>query len=203
MRLAIVGKTRSGKSTALHHILSHALRHQWAGILLLDGKGCELHHYATLPGVTYYGMEQIAQWATALEAHVTQMATCYRNLVSRGLREAADGDPRWLIVADEVQQGTRDDDHGKAIRKALMAISEQGAALGDMLVIATQREINAIPPSARANFTGWLRLLGQGYFHLQVDGQPTLSGRTSPITPAEVLATIQQKMTQGINQIGA
>jgi len=41
MRLAIVGKTRSGKSTALHRILSHALRQQWAGILLLDGKGCE------------------------------------------------------------------------------------------------------------------------------------------------------------------
>ena len=61
MRLAIIGTTRSGKSTALHRVLSHALRHQWAGILLLDGKGCEPHHYAPLPGVTYYGMDQIPQ----------------------------------------------------------------------------------------------------------------------------------------------
>jgi len=89
MRLAIVGKTRSGKSTALHRFLSHALRHPWAGVVLLDGKGCELHHYANLPGVTYYGMDEIARWAAALTAHVTRMATCYRDLVDRGLREAA------------------------------------------------------------------------------------------------------------------
>jgi hypothetical protein len=192
MRVAIVGKTRSGKSTALHRLLSHALRHGWAGILLLDGKGCELHHYAPLPGVTYYGMDQIAQWAAALDAHVIHMATRYRDLVNRGLREAAAGDPRWLIVADEVQQGTRDDDHGKTIRKALMTISEQGAALGDMFLVATQREVNAVPPSARYNINVWLRMLGQGYFHLQVDGQPTLSGRTGDITPVAALAIIQQ-----------
>jgi DNA segregation ATPase FtsK/SpoIIIE-like protein len=158
VRLAIVGKTRSGKSTALHRILSHALRQQWAGVLLLDGKGCELHHYANLPGVTYYGMDQIDGWATVLETHVTGMATRYRDLVGRGLREATETDPRWLIVADEVQQGTRDDDHGKTIRKALMTISEQGAALGDMLVVATQREVNAVPPSARHNMNVWLRV---------------------------------------------
>jgi hypothetical protein len=117
MRLAIVGKTCSGKSTALHRILSHALRHPWAGILLFDGKGSELHHYATLPGVTYYGADQIDQWATALTAHVAGMTTRYRNLVGRGLREADAGDPRWLLVADEVQSGARHDDHGKAIRR--------------------------------------------------------------------------------------
>ena len=72
-----------------------------------------------------------------------------------------------------------------------MTLSEQGAALGDMLIVATQREINAIPPSARANFTGWLRMLGHGYFHLQIDGQPTVSGRTGYITPEKVLTTLQ------------
>jgi hypothetical protein len=191
MRLAIIGKTRSGKSTALHRVLSHALRHQWAGILLLDGKGCELHHYAALPGVTYYGMDQIPQWATALEAHLAHMAARYRDLVSRGLREADPADPRWLIVAEEVQQGTRDDDHGKTIRKALMTLSEQGAALGDMLVVVTQRATNAVPPSARHNINVWLRTLGNGYFHLQSDGHPTISGRTAYLTPAAALATIQ------------
>ncbi len=33
MRLLVTGKTRSGKSTALHRILSHALRQKWAGVL--------------------------------------------------------------------------------------------------------------------------------------------------------------------------
>jgi hypothetical protein len=189
--MAIVGKTLSGKSTALHRILSHALRHPWAGILLLDGKGCELHHYANLPGVTYYGMDQIDQWAAALNLHVKRMTTRYRDLMARGLRAADEGDPRWLIVADEIQQGTRDDDHGKAIRKALMVISEQSAALGDMLIVATQREVNAVPPSARHNMNVWLRMLGQGYFHLQIDGQSAQSGRTGHITPAGALAMIQ------------
>ena len=59
MRLAIIGKTRSGKSTALHRIFSQALRHPWAGILLLDGKGSELKSYENLPGVTYLGPEHI------------------------------------------------------------------------------------------------------------------------------------------------
>jgi hypothetical protein len=191
MRLAIIGKTQSGKSTALHRLLSHALRHPWAGILLLDGKGCELHHYATLPSVTYYDMDQIDQWASALEVHVTQMTTRYRTLIRGGLRQATANDPRYLIVADEVQQGARHDDHGKTIRKALVTISEQGAALGDMLIISTQREINAVPPSARHNINVWLRMLGHGYFHLRIDGQPTMSGRSAYITPTEVLTAIQ------------
>lgn len=38
----------------------------------------------------------------------------------------------------------------------------------------------------------WLRMLGHGYFHLQIDGQPTLSGRSGYITPEEVLATVQR-----------
>jgi energy-coupling factor transporter ATP-binding protein EcfA2 len=42
MRLLVTGKTRSGKSTALHRILSHALRPPWTGVLLLDGKSSEL-----------------------------------------------------------------------------------------------------------------------------------------------------------------
>ena len=39
MRLLVTGKTRSGKSTALHRLLSCALRQPWAGVLILDGKG--------------------------------------------------------------------------------------------------------------------------------------------------------------------
>jgi hypothetical protein len=67
MRLLVTGKTRSGKSTALHRILSHALRLPWAGLLLLDGKGSELSAYASVPGTTYLGPDQVDGWAEGLQ----------------------------------------------------------------------------------------------------------------------------------------
>lgn len=191
MRLAIVGKTRSGKSTALHRLLSHALRHEWAGVILLDGKGSELPFYADLPGVHYYGPEAIEGWAAALRDHAEGMTARYATMVQRGLRSAPPTDPRYLIVIDEVQTGTRHAQMGKHIKADLTTIAEQSAALNDVLVVATQREINAVPPSARHNFNGWLRMLGAGYYYLQPDGQPTTSGRTGYLTPAQALALIR------------
>ncbi len=195
MRIAIVGKTRSGKSTALHQILSHALRHPWAGILLLDGKGSELKFYEHVPGVTYCGPDAIDQWATYLKSIATGMTSRYTALTERNLRLAPLSDPRWLIVSDEVQRGTRDEDFGKSIKNSLILISEQSAALNDVMVFCTQREVNAVPPSARHNVNVWLRMIGAGYFHLQRDGQPTLSGRTTYTTPEQTLSTIQSAAT--------
>lgn len=191
MRLAIVGKTRSGKSTALHQILSHALRHTWDGILLLDGKGSELMSYKNLPGVTYLGADAIDQWAFRLEQIANGMPVRYQELIRRGLREAPASDPRWLIVTDEIQRGTRHPEFGKSIKNSLVLISEQSAALNDVLIFCTQREINAVPPSARHNVNVWLRMLGTGYFHMQRDGQPTLSGRTAYTTPEKAISDIQ------------
>ncbi|MCB0109970.1 MAG: hypothetical protein KDE53_28810 [Caldilineaceae bacterium] len=190
MRLAITGKTRSGKSTAVHQILSHALRAQWAGIIILDGKGSELQSYAALEKVTYCGPDQLTQWAAALAHHANQMATRYSHLVDRGLRQADPADPRYLIVIDEVQKATRDKQHGKSIKDSLTLISEQSAALNDVLILSTQREVNAIPPSTRTNFNCWLQMLGAGYFYLQPDGDNKISGRTTYITPTDALARL-------------
>lgn len=189
MRLAITGKTRSGKSTALHNLLSHALAQPWAGVLLLDGKGSELRHYADLP-LDYCGADQIGLWAQRLEDHAAAMAARYTALIDRGLRAAAPGDPRYLIVIDEVQKATRDKKHGTAVKNALTLIFEQSAALGDVLIVSSQREINAIPPSVRHNINIWLRMLGAGYFYLQPDGQATSSGRTKLLTPHQARAII-------------
>lgn len=190
MRLAITGKTRSGKSTAMHCLLSHALRHVWAGVLLLDGKGSELRHYASVEGVRYLGPGDMETWAAALTAHANAMAGRYIGLVDRGLREAEEDDLRYLIVIDEVQKATRDKECGKEIKEALTLITEQSAALGDIVVMSTQREVNAIPPSTRANINCWLTMLGFGYFYLKPDGQNRTSGRTTLITPEEALETI-------------
>lgn len=190
MRLAIVGKTRSGKSTALHRLLSHALRHTWAGVLLLDGKGSELTFYADQPGVRYFSPEQIGGWAASLNGHAEGMAERYAAMIARGLRSAPLTDPRYLIIIDEVQKGTRHSKLGKDIKADLTLITEQSAALNDVVIVATQREINAVPPSARHNIDVWLRMLGKGYYYLQPDGQPTQSGRTGDLSPEAALAMI-------------
>jgi hypothetical protein len=190
MRLIITGKTRSGKSTAVHRLLATALRHEWAGILLLDGKGNELKYYQSLPNVTYLGPKDIETWVAELERLAENLADRYDSLTERGLREAAPGDPRWFIVADEVQKGTRAKQIGKRIKDALGLIAEQSASLGDVLILSSQREPNAIPPSVRENANAYLRMLGNGYFFYRADGHPTQSGRVAYITPTEALAII-------------
>ena len=190
MRLAITGKTESGKSTALHLMLSHLLRHEWAGILLFDGKGGELVAYQHLV-TDYAGPSEIDRWATLLEEQAAGMAKRYAKMVAAGNRRFTQEDDRYLIVIDEVQMGTRHSDEGKAIKESLTLITEQSAALGDVVLMTTQRETNAIPPSARHNVNVWLRMLGAGYFYLQPDGYDTTAARTTYTTPQEALAIIE------------
>lgn len=191
MRLLVTGKTRSGKSTALHRILSCALRQTWAGVLILDGKGSELHPYADLPGVTFLSADQVDAWADQLHRRAAELPERYAALTARGLRVASDDDPAYLVVADDVQRGTRDRHHGQAIKAALQLIAEQSAALGDVLILTTQRQEHSVPPNVRFNCNGRLRMLGQGYFHYTADGQPTRSGRVAYITPDQALAAIR------------
>src|SRR5262249_30760755 len=72
-------------------------------------------------------------------------------------------------------------------------------ALGDLVIVATQRATNAIPPSARHNANAELRMLGAGFFQLVAAGHPTRQGRVDPtapllsadhLTPAGLLAVL-------------
>jgi hypothetical protein len=119
-----------------------------------------------------------------------QFPARYADLTARGLRQAEPDDPRYLVVADEVQRGTRDRDYGREIKSALQLIAEQSAALGDVLILAAQRPEHSIPPNVRFNCNVHLRMLGQGYFHLQADGFPTRSGRVAYLTPDQSLEAI-------------
>ena len=191
MRLIITGKTRSGKSTAIHRLLSHALRQHWESVLLLDGKGSELHSYNALD-LTYLGADELDRWEEELKIIANTLPMRYAKLTERGLREAAPGDPRYLVLADEIQRGTRDSKHGKEIKNALTLIAEQSAALGDVLILSTQREQYSIPTNVRANANAWLRMLGKGYFYLDCDGHAQRAGRVAYITPQDSLATIRR-----------
>jgi hypothetical protein len=165
---------------------------RWSFVLLLDGKGSELHHYAAVAGITYLGPDALDAWATQLQSIASQLPTRYASLTARGLREAADDDPRILIVADEIQRGTRDRQSGRDIKDALTLLAEQSAALGDVLILTAQREQHSVPPNVRINLSANLRMLGHGYFHLTADGYQTRSGRTACVQdPQTILDAIR------------
>lgn len=193
MRLLITGKTRSGKSTALHKILSHCLREKWVRVILFDGKGSELCPYREVEGVHYYGAEDVEEFAAALEEMSNTLPTRYTKLTERGLRKAAPGDPRYLLIADEIQRATRHPEHKSEVRDALNLIAEQSAALGDVLILSTQRLQWSIPVNTRYNFNSELSMLGCGYFHLKRDGSATEAGRVAYIDPDASLTTIQSE----------
>lgn len=182
MRLIVTGKSRSGKSTALHRLARTALQARWGAVLLADGKSVELLRYAT-DSLHVYGEDEAAAFAAVLTATADRLTARYKALRARGLTAALPGDPRELIIVDEVQEFTRHPKVGKDVKAALTRIFEKSGALGDLVIVATQRATNAIPPSARHNASAELRMLGVGYFQLVADGFPTRQGRVDPLAP--------------------
>jgi len=192
MRMIVTGKSRSGKSSALHRLVRTALQAAWAHTLLADGKSVELLRYAT-PTLRVYGEDEAENFAAALTAAADRLTTRYTALRGRGLTAALPGDPRELIIIDEIQEFTRHAKVGKEVKAALTRIFEKSAALGDLVIIATQRATNAIPPSTRHNANAELRMLGVGYFQLVADGFPTRQGRVeqrAPLTGVDKLNPI-------------
>ncbi|MBN1888612.1 MAG: hypothetical protein JW850_11500 [Thermoflexales bacterium] len=139
-RVLVTGPSRSGKSTVLHHLCRAAMADPtFDEIVLLDGKGPELIAWAgATPVVSYCGPEDIAAWIAPLERIVQGFPARYAGLVKAGLRRAEPGGNRKMIVIDEVQRASRIE-LGKKIMAALLTIAEQSGALGDVLVITTQR----------------------------------------------------------------
>jgi hypothetical protein len=189
MRLTITGTSRSGKSTALHRLIAIAQQGTWAHILLADGKNVELHRYAT-PSLPVYGDHDPAAFAAALTATADRLTARYQQLSAQGLTAALPTDPRELIVIDEVQEFTRHPKYGKHVRAALIRIFEKSGALGDLVILTTQRAANAIPPSARTNANVELRMLGAGFYQLIAQGHPPRQGRVDPDAPLAAITTL-------------
>lgn len=182
MRLLVTGKTQSGKSTALHRLTRTALAGQWARVLLADGKSAELVRYSSAT-LHVYEEDEVEQFAETLTAAAERLTIRYKALRVRGFTQALPGDPRELIIVDEVQSFTRHPKHGKAIRDALTAIFEKSGALGDVVILSSQRATGAVPPGVRLNASAQLRMLGLGFFQLVADGHATKQGRVDPQAP--------------------
>ena len=171
IRLAVLGKTRSGKSTALRRLLNQLLPLEWARVVVLDGKRDALITAVTDPRITYYNHLQIEQWAAVLTDLAAALPARYAQL------DAGQAVLPILLIADEIQVGTRHPDHKTAIRDALVTLAEQSGALGDCLILASQRPQHAIPPGVTVNCNATLTLLSLGYFHFQADGERAQVGR--------------------------
>lgn len=193
-RIGLTGATRSGKSTAIHNFLYHALRFKWEKVILLDGKGSELCFYEGLSGITYWGPEDTEEWANELATIIEGYSARFAELAAEGLREAPYGKPRYLVVVDEVQHGVRDEAIGnikKAITLALQIMSEKSGALGDCMLLSSQREEGNIPKAIRHNFNADLQMLGRGYFVFNASGLPSIRGRTEQVSPQDVIAGLK------------
>ena len=149
MRLIVTGKSRSGKSSALHRLTRTALTASWAYVLIADGKSVELMRYAD-DRLHVYGEAEAEAFAETLTATADRLTARYTALRGCGLSAALPGDPRELIIVDEIQEFTRHPKVGKDVKIALTRIFEKSGALGDLVIISTQRATGAIPPSARS-----------------------------------------------------
>lgn len=185
IRMSVLGKTRSGKSTALYRLLAELVPLRWSKIIVLDGKRDVLRFTAADSRVTYFNNTKIEKWCEVITAVAEGMDGRYE-----AMEQGQPVDP-VLLVIDEVQAGTRDKMHRRDIRWALMEISEKSGALGDCLILTTQRPANAIPPAVTHNCNAFLTMLGYGYFHFRADDMATEIGRSTFITPAEAGEKLQ------------
>lgn len=161
---------------------------------MLDGKGSELCFYEGLPGVIYWGPKDTEEWANELAMITEGYSARFAELAAEGVREAPYEKPRYLVIIDEVQRGVRDESVGpikKAITLALQIMSEQSGALGDCMLLSSQREEGNIPKAVRHNFNADLQMLGRGYFVFNGEGLPSIRGRTEELSPQDVMAGLQ------------
>jgi hypothetical protein len=195
-RVLVIGPTRSGKSTILQHMCRRALADPtFSRIVLLDGKGPELITWSkVVPGTLYHGADDIGAWVEPLETVAAELPVRYAALTQAGLRKAEPGSARNLIIIDEVQRATRGE-HGKDVTAALMLIAEQSGALGDVLIITTQRaKHRTLDKNISTNASIIIAMKGPDYpgrFDLYTsmdDHKPARRGQADPADDNDIAA---------------
>lgn len=190
VRLKLLGKTRSGKSTAIYRLVSSLVPLEWSQILVFDGKRDSLRFSEADERVHYFNSTDVAGFADALEIMAARMPDRYAAL------ERSRPTAPTLIIADEIQAATRHHTHKKSVKESLMILAEQSAALGDVMILASQRQQNSIPPGVTANCNASLTMLGLGYFHYKSDGQRAIVGRAGFTTLQEAEAKLRTTGSQ-------
>jgi DNA segregation ATPase FtsK/SpoIIIE-like protein len=148
--LILGGTTRSGKTNALHWLLTCLLRQNSLGrlrLLLADPKRRELTHFALSRHLLHPVMCDLTEIVKALLWLQNTMA----ERAAQGITQ-----PRILMVIDEVRQLVRRE---RRVQSLLSSIAEMGAGVGIHLVVATQQPGAKALGEALVNFPA--RLLGR------------------------------------------
>jgi DNA segregation ATPase FtsK/SpoIIIE-like protein len=148
--MVLGGTTRSGKTNALHWLLTCLLRQNSLGrlrLLLADPKHRELTHFALSRHLLHPVMCDLTEIVKALLWLQDMMA----ERAAHGIAQ-----PRILMVIDEVRQLVRRE---RRVQSLLSSIAEMGAGVGIHLVVATQQPGAKALGEALVNFPA--RLLGR------------------------------------------
>jgi DNA segregation ATPase FtsK/SpoIIIE-like protein len=148
--LVLGGTTRSGKTNALHWLLTCLLKQNPLGrlrLLLADPKRRELTPFALSRHLLHPVMCDLTEIVKALLWLQDTMA----ERAAQGVAQ-----PRILMVIDEVRQLVRRE---RRVQSLLCSIAEMGAGVGIHLVVATQQPGAKALGEALVNFPA--RLLGR------------------------------------------
>jgi DNA segregation ATPase FtsK/SpoIIIE-like protein len=149
--LVLGGTTRSGKTNALHWLLTCLLKQNPLGrlrLLLADPKRRELTHFACSRHLLHPVMCDLTEIVKAL-------LWLQDTMTKRAVQGIAQ--PRILMVIDEVRQLVRRE---RRVQNLLSSIAEMGAGVGIHLIVATQQPGAKALGEALVNFPA--RLLGRG-----------------------------------------
>ena len=156
--LLIAGSTGSGKSTALHGLISAILYHSpaRARLILIDPKRTELGDYADLPHTLYTAKGyNPQQWEQAFNTALSIMDCRFADMERKHIR-IYDG-PDVYVIVDEYAAIAREG--GKRLYKSIMRITSEGRAARVHCIVATQcPKASIIPTEIRENLISRLCL---------------------------------------------
>jgi len=147
------GRSGSGKSVLLHHIIQGALQHytpETLELFLIDlkgGGGVELHRYKELPMVRRFlskvtvdeGLAELAELEVIRESRNQQfVAAGVQNITQFNERNPATLLPRLLVIIDEFQNLFGDDRQSMKVNPILTKLAREARNVGIHLVLATQ-----------------------------------------------------------------
>ncbi|MEM6431708.1 MAG: FtsK/SpoIIIE domain-containing protein, partial [Deinococcota bacterium] len=154
--LLVAGQTGSGKSTAMHVILSTLITHcspSQLGLVLCDPKSVELKPYEGIPHLLNTIITEPKQLIETLEALVDEMQNRYRQLADLRVRDitaynkkADQPLPRIVCVVDELADAMIA--AKKKLEPLLQRLLAQARAAGIHLILATQRVTPEVLTSA-------------------------------------------------------
>ncbi|MEK7643343.1 MAG: DNA translocase FtsK [Patescibacteria group bacterium] len=160
--LLVAGATGSGKSVAIHAILTSLLYKNTPlslKLLLIDPKRVEMTHYQDIPHLVAPVITSAKDSISALRWTVKQMEERYKILEGARCRDIIsfnssqkDFMPYIVVVIDELADLMMS--FGREVESSIVRISQMARAVGIHLILATQRpSVEVITGLIKANIT--------------------------------------------------